>query len=101
MLCKICVVQIQPRKRALDHAGYTAATRQHGLGHTDHTDQESICPEISRYVSRIRWSVDDLSEVCQYCDVRSRATRARNSVLVVIICAAARSSLYNPLGGLH
>ena len=34
---------IQPRKHALDHAGYTAPIRQHELDHadhTDHTDQE-------------------------------------------------------------
>ena len=50
MLCRICVVQIQPRKHALDRAGYTAPTRQRELDHTDHTtDQESIiCPERSR-----------------------------------------------------
>ena len=46
MLCRICVVQIQPRKHVPDHAGYTAPTRQHELDHTDrtdhtdHTDQE-------------------------------------------------------------
>ena len=39
------VAQTQPRKPVLDHAGYTAPTRQHELNHTDHTDhtdQESI-----------------------------------------------------------
>ena len=39
------MVQIQPRKAVLDHAGYmaTTPTRQHELDltdHTDHTDQE-------------------------------------------------------------
>ena len=44
------MVQIQPRKLVLDHADYTAPTRQHELDHTDHTDhadhtdQESIRP---------------------------------------------------------
>ena len=38
MLCKICIVKIQPRKHVLHHAGYTAPTRQHELDHTDHTD---------------------------------------------------------------
>ena len=50
-MCGICIVQIQPRKHVLDHAGYTASTRQHELDHTDHTDhtdQEPICPEISK-----------------------------------------------------
>ena len=43
MLCRICIVQIQPRKHVLvDHAGYAAPTRQHELDHTDHTDQEAI-----------------------------------------------------------
>ena len=40
MLCRIRIVHIQPRKRVLDRADYTAATRQHELDHTDHTDQE-------------------------------------------------------------
>ena len=39
MLWRICVVQIQPRKHVLDHADYTAPTRQHEL---DHTDQEYL-----------------------------------------------------------
>ena len=43
MLCRIWIAQIQPRKVVLDHAGYTAPTRQHELDHTDHTDQESFC----------------------------------------------------------
>ena len=44
------VVQIQPKKRALDHADYTAPTGQHELDytdhtdHTDHTDQEIYLP---------------------------------------------------------
>ena len=45
MLCRICVVQIQPRRRVLYLADCMASTRQHEL---DHTDQECICPEISR-----------------------------------------------------
>jgi len=38
----MCAVQIQPRKLDLDHADYTAPTRQHEL---DPTEQESIFPE--------------------------------------------------------
>ena len=68
-LCRICVVQIQPRKHVLDHAGYTAPTRQHELDHTDHTDhtnhtdhtdhtdQDYICPERYRSSSENRRSV--------------------------------------------
>ena len=40
---RICIEQIQPRKQFVDHADYTAPTRQHELDHadhTDHTDQE-------------------------------------------------------------
>ena len=53
MICRICLVPIQPRKHVLfvDHAHYTAPTRQHDLDHTDHTDhtdQEYTCPERSR-----------------------------------------------------
>ena len=32
------MVQLQSRKYVLNHAGYTATTRQHELDHTDHTD---------------------------------------------------------------
>ena len=39
LLCRICTVQIQPRKYVLDHADYTAPTRQH---ERDPTDQEFI-----------------------------------------------------------
>ena len=45
MLCRICLVQIIPRKSVLDEADYTAPTWQHGL---DHTDQQYICPERCR-----------------------------------------------------
>ena len=38
MLCRIWIAQIQLRKLVLDHADYTAPTRQHELSHTDHTD---------------------------------------------------------------
>ena len=38
MLCRICIVQIQPRKHVLDHAVFVAPTRKHELDHTDHTD---------------------------------------------------------------
>ena len=46
-----------PGKIALDHADYTAFTRQHELNHTDrrdytdhtdHTDREDVCPVLSR-----------------------------------------------------
>ena len=57
---------IQSRKYALDHAGYTAPTRQHELNrtdHTDHTDQESNC----------RPCLADLDNTDQeYCPERSR-----------------------------
>ena len=53
MLCRICIVQIQPRKYVLYHADHTAPTRQHEL---DHTDQEYICPERSRARSGHRLS---------------------------------------------
>ena len=52
-MCRICIVQIIPRTHVLDHADYTAPTRQHEPEHTDHTDhtdhtnhtdQKYICP---------------------------------------------------------
>ena len=74
MLCKICIVQFQPRKDVLDHTDNTASTRQRELDHTDHTastrqreldhtdhtdhtDQGYICPERSRSCRGNRWSV--------------------------------------------
>ena len=41
MLCRICKVQIHPTKCVLDHAEFTAPTRQHEL---DNTDQETDLP---------------------------------------------------------
>ena len=49
MLCRICIVQIQPMKHVLHFAHYMAPTRQHEL---DHTDQEYICP--ARQIIQIR-----------------------------------------------
>ena len=46
MLCRICMVQIQPRDLVLHRAGYTVTTRWHELDRADHTDQQHICPEI-------------------------------------------------------
>ena len=40
----IYIVQIQPRKHELDHADYTAPSRQHDLDHTDHTDHTDHLP---------------------------------------------------------
>ena len=61
MLCRICTVQIQPRKRVVDDTDhYMAPARQHELDRT-RTDQWSICPERCR-----SWTVvgtDDLSDV--------------------------------------
>ena len=31
MACRICIVQVQPRKHVPDHAGYAAPTQQHEL----------------------------------------------------------------------
>ena len=40
--CRICVVQVQPRKPVLDRPDSSPLSRQDEL---DHTDQENICPE--------------------------------------------------------
>ena len=60
MLCRICIVQIQPRKHVLDHAGCTAPIRQHEV---DPTDQEYICRERPG-----SWTagIDDL--ICPRCE---------------------------------
>ena len=62
MLHRICILQIQPKNPALDHADYTALTRQHELDHTDHTDhtdQDYICPERLDH----QVGIDDLSDL--------------------------------------
>ena len=56
MLYSPCTVQTQPRKGAVDHAAFSAPTRQHEL---DHADQESICPTYLDHEAE----VDDLSDV--------------------------------------
>lgn len=60
MLCRICIVQIRPRKHVLDHVDFTVSTRQYELL-INTTDQESICSEISR--SCIGSDLSDLSHV--------------------------------------
>lgn len=47
VLCRVCVVQIQPGEHGPDRADFTGPTRLHELDHTDHADQEDICPERS------------------------------------------------------
>ena len=65
MLCRICTNSTDPthRNHVLDYAGYRAPTTQHELDHTDHTDQESICPERSTYTENVR--IDDPSDAWQ------------------------------------
>ena len=60
MLCRICVLSTDPTQELIPyHADYTAPTRQLELDHTDHTDQESICPGNLDHQVRIH----DLSDV--------------------------------------
>ena len=54
ILCRIRVVQIQPRKRGLDNSDCTASTRQHEL---DYTDQEQIWSAWHRWSIWNRWSI--------------------------------------------
>lgn len=61
MLRMICIPHIQPRKPVLDHAEYTAPTRQYEPVHTDYTDQECIYPE--RSIDH-EMGVGDPPEVC-------------------------------------
>ena len=42
VLCRVCILQIQPRQHALEHAACVAPIPQREL---DHTDQGYICPE--------------------------------------------------------
>ena len=54
----ICTAQIQPRKHVLDRADHEATPRQEKVQHADHelqhTDQESISPEISTTDDEVR-----------------------------------------------
>ena len=59
MLCRICVVQIQPRKHVLDLAGHTAPTWQHEL---DHTDQKNYLTCLADLEDEL-YDLYDLSEV--------------------------------------
>ena len=55
------IQQIQPRKHVLDHADYTAPTRQHELRHADH---KSISPEKNLKVQyRYKVGICDVSDV--------------------------------------
>ena len=47
----------------LDHAGYTAPTRQHGARYTDHTDQECIYCTLK--VLYHEAGIDGLPRVCK------------------------------------
>ena len=63
-------MNIQPRKRVLDHADHVAPTRQRELDNTDHTDQGSIGPEVSRSSSgNDLYLVDDTSDQFEVWDV--------------------------------
>ena len=42
VLCKVCILQTQPRQHALEHAVCVASIPQREL---DHKDQGYICPE--------------------------------------------------------
>ena len=65
----VCIVQNQPRKKALDHADYDHPTRQHELDHTDHTvhtdhtDQECLCPAWQIEIMNCSVGIDRLSDV--------------------------------------
>ena len=50
MLCGICLVQIQPRKLVLDHAGYTVPTRQHELS-------GRVLTPLERALERTEWNI--------------------------------------------
>ena len=71
MLCRICTVQIKPRKRDQLHADYTAPARQHELYHTDH--ELSICPERAR-----SWSVI-IDHELSICPERARSWSVRGA----------------------
>ena len=73
MLRRICVVHIQPGKRALDPAHCTAPSRQHELTAVDHTDQAFISLERSRSFKQgsmiCQWSLRGVKQ-CVMCAAR-------------------------------
>ena len=59
MLCRICIVQMQPRKHVvLDHADYTASTRQYEL-----RAGSSIKPQISSDTNAARISNSNVTHL--------------------------------------
>ena len=56
MLCRIHILQIQPRKHVLAHEDYTAPSQKHEL---DHTDKKL---SSLKYVDH-EAEIDDLSDV--------------------------------------
>ena len=55
-LCRICTIQVQPRKHVLDHVDFGALTRQHEI---DHTDQQHFY--VLKYVGYV--GIDYRSEM--------------------------------------
>ena len=57
MLCRICEVQIQPRKHVLDHADYRAAN----MNWIIHTRNLSILKDLDHEVR-----IDHLPDICTF-----------------------------------
>ena len=55
---RICAVQVQSGKHALDDADCTTLIRQHEL---DHTDQESVCPERKYLYNKVGLERDEIT----------------------------------------
>ena len=97
MLCRICVVQIEPTKLVLDRADYTALTRQHELDHTDrtdpidHTDQECIYLLLKDLDNEVGVDhTDHVSEVCLF----FTAARSSGYVAGIISLQVMRDGTY-------
>ena len=65
-LCRICIVQIQPRKRILDDARYTAPTRQHEL---EHTWSRTYLPWMI-WIMTWEWAIQiiQIIQICRRCE---------------------------------
>ena len=67
----------------LDHADYTAPTRQRELDHTDHTDQESALKDLDHH-ERIDYLSHDLRKLLKTRVRIGITTRARKGVRRVL-----------------
>ena len=85
MLYKTCIVQVQPRKHALDDADHTAPTLQHELVHTDQESLSSL-KDLNH-----QWEIDDLDHICTMCESFEGPNHAHRYILLSPTCFLLRA----------